>query len=246
MKNIFLAANRSPTPNKSGDPAPKRPSRKKKDPEVLPELTPASAAPAVVQPDASQAMQIDLSELLGTPEEQPRMIFFTGEVSEDSIMSIIAQLTVLASKDPIEPIVLIISTYGGSVHEMFGLYDVLKWLPCPVHTVGLGKIMSAGVLLMASGEKGCRLIGEHSRVMIHPMMGGSFGNVFEMENALKEMADMQKIMEECLARESGKSVKEIKDTMELRKDTYLTAQEAIDFGLADGMISYKTKIKIPG
>lgn len=235
MNNIFMAAGAGTVPVSP------RPKKKKEHEKSVP-------APEPVQPtDANNGggqMQLDISDLLAPAEDQPRMIFFTGEVSEDSIMSIIAQLTILASKDPVEPIVLVISTYGGSVHEMFGLYDVMKWLPCPVHTVGLGKIMSAGVLLLASGEKGSRLIGEHSRVMIHPMMGGSFGNVFEMENQMKEMSDMQNTMEECLARESGKSVKEIRDIMALRKDTYLTAQEAIDFGLADDMISHKTKIKI--
>lgn len=231
MSNIFLNTFSSTSS------APKR--SKKKEAEKIEQQPPAEP----VNSGGGQ-MQLDISDLLAPPEDQPRLIYFTGEVSEDSIMAVIAQLTILASKDPAEPIVLVISTYGGSVHEMFGLYDVMKWLPCPVHTVGLGKIMSAGVLLLASGEKGHRLIGEHSRVMIHPMMGGSFGNVFEMENQMKEMADMQNTMEECLARESGKSVKEIRDIMALRKDTYLTAQEALDFGLADGMISYKTKIKL--
>lgn len=243
MTNIFALARNKPASTPAKEPS-KKPKRIKKSPEVQapPEAT-ETVAPEAAGP--AQMMQVDLSDLMSTPEETPRVIFFTGEVSEDSIMAVTAQLIMLASKDPTEPIVLVISTYGGSVHEMFQLYDVMKWLPCPVHTVGLGKIMSAGVLLMASGEKGCRLIGEHSRVMIHPMMGGSFGNVFEMENSLKEMSGMQKVMEECLARESGKSVKEIKDMMEVRKDTYLSAQEAIDYGLADSMISHRTKIKIP-
>jgi ATP-dependent Clp protease protease subunit len=237
--NIFNFAAR-PVP---ASPPPKVPKPKKSKGATVP-VPVVEEVPQAASTNQPQMMQLDIADLLGAPEEQPRLIFFTGEVSEEAIMAVIAQLTMLASKDPVEPIVLMISTYGGSVHEMFGLYDMMKYLPCPVHTVGIGKIMSAGVLLLASGEKGHRLIGEHSRVMVHPMMGGSYGNVFEIENQMKEMTDMQNTMEECLARESGKSVKEIRDLMSLRKDTYLTAREAIDFGLADGMIGYKTKIKL--
>lgn len=243
MKSIFAMAAKQRTNLKSSLEAenPKKTKKISREKEQAAHVPSAKPAESQVQP----TMQLDLGDLIGVPDEQPRLIFFTGEVSEESIMGVIAQLTMMASKDPSEPIVLVISTYGGSVHEMFGLYDVIKWLPCPVHTIGIGKIMSAGVLLLASGEKGNRMIGEHSRVMLHPMMAGHFGNVFELRNQMKELESMQSAMESCLARESGKSHKELKDLMEAGRDSYLTAQEAIDFGIADGMISYKTKIKLP-
>lgn len=193
---------------------------------------------------SSQEMSIDLAQLI--PDNDPRIIFFTGQVTEESIMSVIAQLTILASKSPVEPITLIISTYGGSVHEMFGLYDMIKWLPCPVHTVGVGKIMSAGVLLLAAGEKGNRMIGEHSRVMIHPMMAGSFGNIFELRNEMRELEAMQSDAERCLASETGRRLDEVKAMMEKGHDAYLTATEAIEFGIADEIFGKPTKLKVKG
>ena len=114
-----------------------------------------------------------------------RLVVLHGDVNESSISLVVAQLLHLASINH-NPIHLVISTYGGSVDEMFTLYDTIKFLPCPVHTIALGKVMSAGVLLLASGTKGHRMIGKSARIMIHPVSGGVMGNVFEVLNDTKE------------------------------------------------------------
>src|SRR5271166_4169287 len=108
--------------------------------------------------------------LVGQQPDNSRMVFLHGEVSENAIAQVIAQMLHLAHVGN-EPIHLILSTYGGSIDEMFSLYDTIKFLPCPVHTVALGKVMSAGVLLLAAGVKGKRMIGASARVMIHPVSG---------------------------------------------------------------------------
>jgi ATP-dependent Clp protease protease subunit len=82
-----------------------------------------------------------------------RIIYLSGEVNEHSIAQVIAGIVILANQDNRAPITLLVSTYGGSVDEMFSLYDVIKHVSCPIHTIGLGKVMSAGVLLLASGKK---------------------------------------------------------------------------------------------
>src|SRR5574343_563787 len=113
--------------------------------------------------------------------DSSRLVVLHGDVNEFSISMVVAQMLHLASLNH-KPIHLIISTYGGSVDEMFTLYDTIKFLPCPVHTIALGKVMSAGVLLLASGTKGKRMIGRSARIMMHPVSGGAVGNVFEVMN----------------------------------------------------------------
>jgi ATP-dependent Clp endopeptidase proteolytic subunit ClpP len=110
-----------------------------------------------------------LSQLLsGGGNDSSRIIFLHGEVTEGMIANVIAQMLHLATVNT-KPIYLVVSTYGGAMHEMFSLYDCINFLPCPVHTVGLGKVMSAGVLLLAAGAKGKRLIGATASIMMHPM-----------------------------------------------------------------------------
>lgn len=170
------------------------------------------------------------------PGQDNRIVFLHGMVTEQTIAGIIAQLLFLAGQNS-RPIHLVLSTYGGSVDEMFSLYDTIKFLPCPVHTVALGKVMSAGVLLLASGVKGKRLIGASSRVMIHPISGGAMGNIFEVENQTKEMRSLQDRMVTMLARETKMKKRYIERfVMGKIVDHYVTPQEAIELGIADKVI----------
>lgn len=169
-------------------------------------------------------------------QDNTRIVFLHGDVTEQVIASVIAQLLQLASINT-KPIHLVLSTYGGSVDEMFSLYDTIKFLPAPVHTVAMGKVMSAGVLLLASGVKGKRLIGASSRVMIHPLSGGAMGNVFEVENQTKEMRAMHDRMVTMLARETKMKLSYIEKLVMARMlDHYLTPDEAIKLGIADKVI----------
>jgi ATP-dependent Clp protease protease subunit len=169
-------------------------------------------------------------------QDNARIVFLHGDVTEQAIAAVIAQLLNLATQNT-KPIHLVLSTYGGSVDEMFSLYDTIKFLPAPVHTVALGKVMSAGVLLLASGVKGKRLIGASSRVMIHPVSGGAMGNVFEVENQTKSMRDLQDRMVTMLAKETKMKRSYIeKAIMERKVDHYLTPEEAIKLGIADKVI----------
>ena len=169
-----------------------------------------------------------------------RLIYLSGTVSEASITAVTTQLLSLASQDD-SPINLVISTYGGSVHEMFSLYDTIKFLNCPVHTVGLGKIMSAGVLLLASGEKGKRLIGPSARVMIHSMSSVSWGNVFDMENELQETKYLQRFMTDALLEETKITKEQLMKLFKSKTDTYFSALEAVKLGIVDKIMSNKKK-----
>ena len=173
--------------------------------------------------------------IMPSNSNQDRIVFLSGDVNEHSITSVIEQLLVLANQSR-KPIHLVVSTYGGSVDEMFSLYDTIKFLPCPVHTVGLGKVMSAGVLLLAAGTKGKRQLGRSARVMIHPVSGGIAGNIFEMMNEVAESQRLQSLMVDALVAESKMSKDQIVKMMKSGYDNYLTPTEAIKLGIVDRLI----------
>lgn len=164
-----------------------------------------------------------------------RIVVLYGDVNEQSISNVIAQLFFHAN-DSTRPINLVISTCGGSVDEMFALYDVIKFLPCPVHTFALGKVMSAGILLLASGAKGHRMVGKSARLMIHPISSGMGGNLFEIINETNELKRMQANMVEALVNESSMTKKQLEQLMAKGTDKYLTPEEAIKLGIVDKVI----------
>jgi ATP-dependent Clp protease, protease subunit len=168
-----------------------------------------------------------------------RLVVLHGDVNESSISLVVAQLLHLASINH-KPIHLVISTYGGSVDEMFTLYDTIKFLPCPVHTIALGKVMSAGVLLLASGFKGKRMIGRSARIMIHPVSGGVMGNVFEVINDTKEHKRLQEQMVTAIVKETKATKEQIEKIMSTGHDYYLLPDQAIKLGIVDKIIGDDT------
>lgn len=171
-----------------------------------------------------------------TTSEDERIIYFSGDVSETSVSQAIAAIFALSRKNPHKPIYLVIETYGGSVDSMFALYDAMKFVSCPVHTIALGKVMSAGVLILAAGHKGDRLIAPHARVMTHPAWGFMHGNVFEIKHELQEMERQEKLWLEAMVRETGQPINIFKELNARRDDQYLTPAECIDLGIADNML----------
>ena len=139
----------------------------------------------------------------------------------------------LAHKDPIK---FLISTFGGNAVDMFGIYDTVNMLKesgIEIHTVGSGKVMSAGVLLLASGTKGKRTIGKNCRVMVHPVVGGAHGPSHDIQNEVEEILQTQKQYVECLAKETKLSVSRLNKLISEKRNIYLSAEEAIKFGIAD-------------
>lgn len=169
---------------------------------------------------------------------QQRIIYLAGTVDESTIVMVNAQLIALASQND-NPITLVVSTYGGSIHEMFSLYDTIKFLNCPVRTVGLGKIMSAGVLLLASGEKGNRLIGPSTRVMIHPISAFAHGNVFDLENEVQEIKYLQRFMTDFLVKETKMTKEQLVNLFKTKTDTYFSALECVKLGIVDKIMGDK-------
>ena len=176
-----------------------------------------------------------------------RTIVACGDIEEESAAQIIHSLLYYGQKtDPAEtpstskqePIELVISTCGGTAIEMFGIYDVMRHVRerTELVTCGVGKVMSAGVLLLAAGTKGKRKIGRNCRVMIHGVMGGFHGNLSNMENEIAEVKWIQERYIENLVEESFLSEKKIKTMLKKHVDVYLSADDAVKYGIADIVI----------
>ena len=134
-----------------------------------------------------------------------------------------------------QPIEFIVSSHGGLAAEMFSVYDVIRDLrdKSPIHTKGLGKVMSAGVLLLASGTKGERRIGKHCRVMIHGVVAGQHGYLADVENEFKETKYIQNMYIKALAEETNMTEKYVRRLMNKKTNVYLDAEEAVKLGIAD-------------
>ena len=132
-----------------------------------------------------------LEQLLGPSQNEIRTIGLLGDVDEEKagdLMMGLLLLTDLSGKEPpYKPLTMYISTYGGAADEMFGIYDIMCKVKsqCEIETIGVGKVMSAGTLILAAGTKGKRKIGKHCRVMIHSVNAGSAGDLHNIENEVK-------------------------------------------------------------
>lgn len=187
-----------------------------------------------VEKNSSESELVILSPGGSAPND--RIIFLSGDVNEHSISNVITQMIGLANQNSSFPIYLVISTYGGSIDEMFSLYDTMKFLPCPVHTIALGKVMSAGVLLLSAGVKGSRLIGRSARIMMHPISTTSSGNVFQVMNDSVETQRLQQLMVDSLTKETKMSKDIVHSIMLKGHDHYVTPAEAISMGIVDRII----------
>lgn len=137
-----------------------------------------------------------------------------------------------------EPFEVVISTYGGAAREMFAIYDAMRMIreECEIQTLGLGKVMSAGVLLLAAGTKGQRRIGKNCRVMIHSVIGGQHGPVYNLENEYEEVKWIQEQYIDALIEETDMTKRYIKKLLGRKVNVYLTAKEAVELGIADKIV----------
>lgn len=179
--------------------------------------------------------------------EQLRRIVLSGTIKEDTGAAFLEQMTALEYIDHTKPITIYIDTYGGSVDAALLMYDCMRTSSCSINTVGMGKVMSAGVLLLAAGDKGYRFVSPNTRVMIHEISGGSIGTVSEMETSVTEIKRMQDIYVSLLAKHTGQTKAKVQKDME--GTSYMSAKQAINYGVADKvfpsrkMVSRKAPVK---
>ena len=168
-----------------------------------------------------------------------RIIWMGEEVKDDMANRICAQMLMLAAEDPKKDIWLYINSPGGSMTAMTAIYDTMQYIKPDVQTVCLGQAASAAAILLAAGAKGKRLMLPNARVLIHqPAIDQGFGKATEIEIQAKEMLRMREWLENTLAKHTGQDVEKIRKDIEV--DTFLTAQEAKDYGIVDEVLEHRS------
>lgn len=165
-----------------------------------------------------------------------RTIFLGEEVSDKSAELIVAQLLFLESQDPEKDISLYINSPGGSISSGFAIYDTMQFVKCDVSTICIGMAASFGAFLLAGGTKGKRMALPNAEIMIHqPAIGGGVkGQASDIQIVSEHIQRSKKRLNAILAENTGKTVEEIEAATE--RDNYLSAGEALDFGLIDKII----------
>jgi ATP-dependent Clp protease protease subunit len=183
-------------------------------------------------------------ESLPSAPDEMRIVGLFAEVIEEKVAEIVHAFLYLNEvnrelpPEKRKPIDFYISTYGGNADDMFALYDVIRQIrkETEVRTIGMGKVMSAGVLLLAAGTKGKRQIGKNCRVMLHSVAAGSHGSLHNLLNEMEAVQQQQKMYSACLIEETSMTKKDIKNMLERKVNVYLSAEEAVELGIADIII----------
>ena len=186
-----------------------------------------------------KSSDLDLATQLLGSQKEIRTLGLMGDVDEErsgDLMMGLLLLTDLSGKEPpYDPITMYISTYGGAADEMFGIYDIMRKTKtqCEILTIGVGKVMSAGTLILAAGTKGKRKIGKHCRVMIPSVNAGQAGDLHNIENEVKAVKQMQDLYINAMCNETHMTKRQIQKLIDRKINVYLTAEEAIEYGIAD-------------
>ena len=168
-----------------------------------------------------------------------RIIMLSGPIEDDMANSIVAQLLFLDAQDSTKDIYLYINSPGGVVTSGMAIYDTMNFIKADVQTIVIGMAASMASVLVSSGDKGKRFGLPHSQVLIHQPSGGAQGQQTEIEIAATEILKTRKMINQILADNSGQPIEKINQDTE--RDHYLTAQEAVDYGLLDGIMENKPK-----
>ena len=164
-----------------------------------------------------------------------RIIMLTDEVNDVTASLVVAQLLFLESEDPDKDIYLYINSPGGSVTAGMAIYDTMQYIRCDVNTVCVGMAASMGAFLLAGGAKGKRMALPNAEVMIHQPLGGAQGQATEIEIAAKHILHTREKLNNLLALNCDKTVEEVAVATE--RDNWLTAHEAMKFGLIDKIVT---------
>jgi len=163
-------------------------------------------------------------------------IIFLGQAIDDTVANdVMAQILTLESMDPDRDIIMYINSPGGSFTALTAIYDTMQFVRPDVMTICLGQAASAAAVLLAGGTKGKRYALEHSRILIHQPYSEGGGQGSDIEIQAREILRMRTLLEELLARHSSRSIDDIGKDIE--RDKILTAQEAVDYGLIDLILS---------
>ena len=163
-----------------------------------------------------------------------RIVFISGEVTDEMANAVCAQLLFLQSQDSKKEISVYINSPGGSVTAGLAIYDTMQFVKCPVATYCIGQAASMGAILLTAGEKGRRFALPNSRIMIHQPWGGAEGKASDIEITAKEILRLKARLNEILARHSGRKLQDVERDTD--RDYFMSAEEACKWGLIDKVV----------
>ncbi len=169
-----------------------------------------------------------------------RVVILNGDVNDMSANLIVAQMLFLESQNSEEPINFYINSPGGVITSGMAIYDTMQFINSPVSTIVMGQACSMGSFLAQAGEPGKRIVLPNSRTMIHQPSGGTGGKQSDIEIQYKEITYLKKRLTELYVKHNtkGKTYEQFENDMD--RDNFMTAQEAVDYGLADKVIERKS------
>ena len=189
--------------------------------------------PMVVEQTARGERSYDIySRLL-----KERVIFLVGEVNDQVANLLVAQMLFLESENPDKDIHLYINSPGGAVTAGLAIYDTMQYIRSPVSTVCIGQAASMGSLLLCAGAAGKRFALPNARVMVHQPSGGAQGQATDIEIQAREILALRKRLNEIYVRHTGQPIEAIERKLE--RDSYMSADEARDFGIVDQVVEYR-------
>ncbi|MCI5661087.1 MAG: ATP-dependent Clp endopeptidase proteolytic subunit ClpP [Clostridia bacterium] len=164
-----------------------------------------------------------------------RIIFLGDEIDDSTANLVVAQMLFLEMEDPDKDIMLYINSPGGSITAGMAIYDTMRYLKCEVATVCVGMAASMAAFLLAAGAKGKRKALPHAEVMIHQPLGGARGQATDIQIHAEQILRVKKMMNELLSQNTGKPLKTVEKDVE--RDHFLTAEQALDYGIIDEIIA---------
>ena len=166
-----------------------------------------------------------------------RIIVLSDEVNDATASLVVAQLLFLESQDADKDISLYINSPGGSVSAGMAIYDTMQYIKCDVSTICMGMAASMGAFLLSSGAKGKRYALPNSLIMIHQPLGGAKGQATDIEIVAKQILKTKENLNRILAENTGNPIEQIYQDTE--RDNYMNAQEALEYGLVDKVITHR-------
>ena len=163
-----------------------------------------------------------------------RIIFLSEEVNDTTASLIVAQLLYLEAQDPDKDIQFYINSPGGSVTAGMAIYDTMQYIKCDVATICVGMAASMGAFLLSAGTKGKRMALPNAEIMIHQPSAGTQGQITDMAIHMKRLQTIKERMNHIMAENTGKTVEEV--TAACERDNFMTAEEAMSFGIIDRVI----------
>ncbi|MDY4187109.1 MAG: ATP-dependent Clp endopeptidase proteolytic subunit ClpP [Candidatus Borkfalkiaceae bacterium] len=185
--------------------------------------------PMVIEQSGRGERSYDIYSLL----LEKRIVFITGEIDDALANTVVAQLLYLESKDESKDISLYINSPGGSVTAGLAIYDTMNYIKCDVSTICIGLAASMGAFLLSSGAKGKRFALPNSEIMIHQPLGGAQGQASDVAIHAKHIIDTKDKLNKILANNTGKPLELVERDTD--RDNFMSAAEAKDYGLVDGV-----------